>query len=159
MISIGDVTVNFGSYTLLDRINFHISENDRIGLVGKNGAGKSTLMKLICSEMHPSSGHIDMPATLSIGYLPQIMQHHKGRTVLEEAMTAFDHISTLEKEVEKISEELALRTDYESAEYLDLISRLSDLNDRLSVSSGRPPEVRARRALLGLGFKEEELGR
>ncbi|MDY3784092.1 MAG: ABC-F family ATP-binding cassette domain-containing protein [Candidatus Cryptobacteroides sp.] len=159
MISIGDVTVNFGSYTLLDRINFHISENDRIGLVGKNGAGKSTLMKLICSEMHPSSGHIDMPASLSIGYLPQIMQHHKGRTVLEEAMTAFDHISTLEKEVEKISEELALRTDYESAEYLDLISRLSDLNDRLSVSSGRPPEVRARRALLGLGFKEEELGR
>ncbi len=159
MISIGDVTVSFGSFNLLDHINFHISGNDRIGLVGKNGAGKSTLMKLICGEQSPTSGHIDLPQGISIGYLPQIMNHHKGRSVLEEAMTAFDHIAALEKEVSLISEELASRTDYESEEYLELISRLSDLNDRVTVSGERPPEVQARRALMGLGFKDEELSR
>ena len=159
MISIGDLTVNFGSFTLLDHINFHISGNDRIGLVGKNGAGKSTLMKLICGEMTPTSGHIDKPAGLTIGYLPQIMAHNKGRTVLEEAMTAFDHISSLENEIASITEELSSREDYESESYLSLIERLGELNDRLAVSSERPPEVRARRALMGLGFKEEELGR
>ncbi len=159
MISIGDLTVNFGSFTLLDHINFHISGNDRIGLVGKNGAGKSTLMKLICGEMAPTSGHIDKPAGLTIGYLPQIMAHNKGRTVLEEAMTAFDHISSLESEIASVTEELSSREDYESESYLALIERLGELNDRLAVSSERPPEVRARRALMGLGFKEEELGR
>ena len=159
MISIGDLTVNFGSFTLLDHINFHISGNDRIGLVGKNGAGKSTLMKLICGEMAPTSGHIDKPAGLTIGYLPQIMAHNKGRTVLEEAMTAFDHISSIEKEIASITDELSVREDYESESYLALIERLGELNDRLAVSSERPPEVRARRALMGLGFKEDELGR
>jgi len=159
MISIGDVSVNFGSTVLLDRINFHISDNDRIGLVGKNGAGKSTLMKLICGEMQPSSGHIDKPSDVTIGYLPQIMAHHKGRSVLEETMTAFDGLSLIEKEIAAVNAELAERDDYESEGYLGLITRLSELNDRLSVISSRPPEVRARRALLGLGFKDEELGR
>ncbi|MBR1868958.1 MAG: ABC-F family ATP-binding cassette domain-containing protein [Bacteroidales bacterium] len=159
MISIGDLTVHFGSFTLLDHINFHISGNDRIGLVGKNGAGKSTLMKLICGEMAPTSGHIDKPAGLTIGYLPQIMAHNRGRTVLEEAMTAFDHISSIEKEIASITDELSVREDYESESYLALIERLGELNDRLAVSSERPPEVRARRALMGLGFKEDELGR
>ena len=159
MISIDDVTVAYGGYVLLDSINFHISDNDKIGLVGKNGAGKSTILKLICGLQSPTSGHIDKPSSLSIGYLPQIMEHHRGRTVMEETMTAFEETASIEKEIASVSDELAQRTDYESNDYAELIDRLSELNDRLSVSHSEPPEVQARRTLLGLGFLDDELGR
>ena len=159
MISIEDVTVAYGGFVLLDKINFHISESDKIGLVGKNGAGKSTILKLICGLQNPTSGRIDMPKDITIGYLPQIMEHHKGRTVLEEAMTAFEQSTVIEKEIESITEELGRRTDYESDDYAALIERLSSLNDRLSVSHSEPPEVQARKTLMGLGFLEDELGR
>lgn len=159
MISIDDVTVAYGSFVLLDKINFHISETDKIGLTGKNGAGKSTIMKLICGLQSPTSGHIDKPNRISIGYLPQIMEHHRGRTVLEEALSAFDEENRMEAEIADITAELGRRTDYESEEYLDLTARLSDLNDRLSTSHSEPPEIQARRTLVGLGFRERELGR
>jgi len=159
VISLDDVTVAYGGFVLLDKINFHISETDRIGLVGKNGAGKSTIMKMICGLQAPTSGRIDMPSNISVGYLPQIMEHHKGRSVIDEAMSAFDKEKEVEKEIEKITAELARREDYESKEYLDLASRLSELNDHLSASHSEPPEVQARKTLLGLGFREEELGR
>ena len=159
MISIDDVTVAYGSFVLLDKINFHISESDKIGLTGKNGAGKSTIMKLICGLQSPTSGHIDKPNHISIGYLPQIMEHHRGRTVLEEALTAFDEENRMEAEIEEITAELGRRTDYESEDYLELTARLSDLNDRLSTSHSEPPEIQARRTLVGLGFRERELGR
>ena len=159
MISISDLTVSYGSWNLLDHISFHISESDKIGLVGKNGAGKSTVMKLICGEMNPSSGTVDRPAHINIGYLPQIMEHNRGRTVMEEAMTVFDVFRDMEKEIDDITLQLAERTDYESAEYAGLISRLNDLNDHLAVSHTEPPEVQATRVLLGLGFRDDELGR
>ena len=159
MISINDLTVSYGNWTLLDHINFHISESDKIGLVGKNGSGKSTLMKLICGEQNPTSGSVDKPSHINIGYLPQIMSHNKGRSVLEEAMTAFDALTELEKEMDAITVQLSERTDYESVEYLELISRLNEINDHLAVSHSEPPEVQARRTLLGLGFKEDELSR
>lgn len=159
MISINDLTVAYGNWTLLDRISFHVSESDKIGLVGKNGAGKSTILKLLCGEQSPSSGTIDKPQHVTIGYLPQIMQHNKGRTVLEEAMTAFDAFKAMEEEIGEITVQLSERTDYESASYLNLITRLNDLNDHLAISHNEPPEVRAQRTLLGLGFKDEELSR
>ena len=159
MISLDDITVAYGSYVLLDKINFHISETDKIGLVGKNGAGKSTILKLICGIQSPTSGHIDKPNEISIGYLPQIMEHHRGRTVLEEALTAFEHTSSIEKEIESVTLELSERTDYESESYASLIERLAYLNDRLAISHSEPPEVQARKTLRGLGFKDEELGR
>ena len=159
MISISDLTVSYGSWNLLDHISFHISESDKIGLVGKNGAGKSTVMKLICGEMNPTSGTVDKPAHINIGYLPQIMEHNRGRTVMEEAMTVFDVFRDMEKEIDDITLQLAERTDYESAEYAELISRLNDLNDHLAVSHTEPPEVQATRVLLGLGFRDDELGR
>ncbi len=144
---------------MLDKINFHISNTDKIGLVGRNGAGKSTLMKLIMGLQSPTSGQIDKPSSVSIGYLPQIMEHNKGRSVLEETMTVFSASSEIEAEIEALTAELGERTDYESEAYADLIERLSELNDRLSVSASEPPEVRARKTLYGLGFKEDELGR
>ena len=159
MISIEDVTVSYGGFVLLDDINFHISEADKIGLVGKNGAGKSTILKLICGLQNPTSGRIDKPNDVSIGYLPQIMEHHKGLSVLDEAMTAFDSVTSIEQEIEAVTKELESRTDYESEAYSDLIVHLNNLNDRLSMSHSEPPEVQARRTLLGLGFRDEELGR
>ena len=159
MISIGDLTVSYGSWNLLDHISFHISESDKIGLVGKNGAGKTTVMKLICGEQKPTSGTVDKPAHINIGYLPQIMEHNRGRSVLEEAMTVFDSFKDMEKEMEDITVQLSERTDYESAEYAGLISRLNDLNDHLAISHSEPPEVQATRILMGLGFREDELRR
>ncbi len=159
MISINSLTVAFGGFTLLDSIDFHISENDKIGLVGKNGAGKSTVMKLICGLQSPTSGSVDMPNDLRIGYLPQIMEHHKGRTVMEETLTAFDRVSAIQEELDGISEQLASRTDYESEAYLSLITRLNDLNDSLAIIHSEPPEVLAEKTLLGLGFKDSDFGR
>ena len=159
MISIDDVTVAYGGFVLLDKINFHVSESDKIGLVGKNGAGKSTILKLICGIQSPTSGRIDKPNDISIGYLPQIMEHHRGRTVMEEAMTAFEQTAAIEQEIAAVTRELEIRTDYESESYSELIERLSNLNDRLAVSHSEPPEVQARRTLLGLGFRDDELGR
>jgi len=159
MISINNVTVAFGSEVLLDAISFHISEADKIGLTGKNGAGKSTLMKLITGEQQPSSGSIEKPAGLRIGYLPQIMQHHKGHTVLEEVLTVFQARREMEDELEKIGLELARRTDYESREYAALIDRMNELNDHLALDGGESPKVQACKVLFGLGFREEELDR
>ena len=159
MISIEDVTVAYGGFVLLDKINFHISETDKIGLVGKNGAGKSTILKLICGLQNPTSGRIDKPRDLTVGYLPQIMEHHLGRTVLEEAMTAFAGTAEIEREIASVTHELETRTDYESDAYAELIERLTSLNDRLEMSHSEPPEVQARRTLLGLGFLDDELDR
>ena len=159
MISINSLTVAYGGFTLLNDINFHISESDKIGLVGKNGAGKSTILKLICGYQNPTSGKVAVPSGVKIGYLPQIMEHHKGRTVIDEAMTAFADMFALEKELEEIAAELGVRTDYESKEYHDLIIKMNDVNDRLSYSRSDNPQVQAERTLIGLGFKYEELGR
>ena len=159
MISLGEVTVAFGSSVLLDHVSFHISETDKIGLVGRNGAGKTTLMRIICGLQAPTSGSVDRPNHFTVGYLPQLMEHHRGRTVLEEAMTAFDALAEAEREIARISAELAERTDYESRAYADLITRLNELNDHLALSHSEPPEVRALRTLQGLGFRENELGR
>lgn len=159
MISINSISVVYGSYTLLDNINFHISEKDKIGLVGKNGAGKSTIMKMICGMQNPTSGHIDKPNHLDVGYLPQIMEHHRGRTVMEETMTAFSAMTALENELESIGNELASRDDYESEEYMSLISRMNDINDRLAVEHSEPPRVQAEKTLLGLGFRDADFDR
>ena len=159
MISITNLTVTYGSFNLLDGVSFHISENDKIGLVGKNGAGKSTIMKLICGLQSPTTGHIDMPSHLRIGYLPQIMAHNRGRSVMDETMTAFDERNALEEELEEINRELAERTDYESESYMSLIDRLGEVNDRIAMDNSEPPAVRAEKTLLGLGFRDEDFGR
>jgi len=156
MISINDLTVSFGGYTLLDKINFHISENDKIGLVGKNGAGKSTIMKLICGIENPTSGRIDKPSDIEIGYLPQIMKHNKGRTVLEETLTAFDKLNRLQKELNCINTQLAERTDYESSDYMELIDKFNTVNDLIAYEQSEPPEVQVEKTLLGLGFTRGE---
>ena len=159
MISINSLTVAYGGFILLNDINFHISENDKIGLVGKNGAGKSTILKLICGIQNPTNGKVAVPNDVKIGYLPQIMEHHRGRTVIDEAMTAFADMFAEEAELERITLELAERTDYESQAYQDLIIRMNEINDRLAYSRSDNPQVQAEKTLIGLGFKYEELSR
>ena len=159
MISVNHLTVSYGGFTLLNDINFHISEKDKIGLVGKNGAGKSTILKLICRIQSPTSGRIDIPSDCTLGYLPQIMEHPKGKTILEETMTAFSHIRDMEQELDRIGATLAERTDYESKEYSRLIERMNDINDVLAMYRNESPSAAAEKTLIGLGFRKEDFGR
>lgn len=159
MISINDLTVSFGGFTLLDSINFHISDGEHIALVGKNGAGKSTILKLIMGVESPTSGRILKPQDLTIGYLPQIMEYSKERSVIDEAMTAFADMFAMQDRMEEINVELATRTDYESAGYHRLIEELNDINDRLAYAQSDSPRLQAEKTLMGLGFKKEELTR
>ena len=159
MISINSLTVAYGGFVLLNDINFHISESDKIGLVGKNGAGKSTILKLICGLQNPTNGKVAVPNDVKIGYLPQIMEHHRGRSVIDEAMTAFSDMFEMEAELERITQELAERQDYESQAYQDLIIRMNEVNDTLAYTRSDNPQVQAERTLLGLGFRYDELSR
>lgn len=159
MISINNLVVAYGGFTLLNDINFHISSNDKIGLVGKNGAGKSTILKLICGLQSPTSGKVAVPGDIKIGYLPQIMEHHRGRSVIDEAMTAFAEMFAEEDELERITLELAERQDYESEAYQDLIVRMNEINDKLSFARSDNPRVQAEKTLIGLGFRYDELDR
>ena len=159
MISINNLTLSFGGFTLLKDINFHISENDRIGLVGKNGAGKSTLLKLILGINTPSSGSIMVPQGLTIGYLPQQMEHAKDKSVIDEALTAFSELFEMHDKRDSLAEELANREDYQSKEYHNLIVQMNELNDRIFILEEEPVKSKAERVLKGLGFKENELER
>jgi ATPase components of ABC transporters with duplicated ATPase domains len=159
MISLDAITVSYGGFTLLDSVSLHIGDRDRIGLVGKNGAGKSTMLKLIMELQSPTSGKITRTAGQRIGYLPQIMEHHRGRTVLEEVMTVYDELDRLNRRVDEISQELAERTDYESEAYHKLIVKLNEVNDALVIAQGESPEESVERTLTGLGFKKSEFGR
>ena len=159
MISLDAVTVSYGAFTLLDSVSLHIGDRDRIGLVGKNGAGKSTMLKLIMDLQRPTSGKITRTADQRIGYLPQIMEHHRGRTVLEEVMTVYEELDRLNRRVDEITLELADRTDYESDAYHRLIIELNEVNDQLVLAQGEATEEVVERTLLGLGFKKSEFGR
>lgn len=159
MISINELTVAFGGFTLLDNINFHISDGEHVALVGKNGAGKSTIMKLIMGIESPTSGKIMVPQGLKIGYLPQIMDYPKDKTVIDDTMTAFSELFELRDTLDALGKELAERTDYESDSYSRLIVRMNEVNDRLAMISSDSPNLQAERTLMGLGFKREDLGR
>ena len=159
MISLRSITVSYGGFTLLDDVSFHITEGEKIGLVGRNGAGKSTLLKLLAGEQSPTSGVIEMPSGLRFGYLPQIKESAKGKTVLEEAMEAFSEQKELEAEAARINRELESRDDYESASYARLIDRLGEINGRLSLESHSSRIARAEKTLCGLGFRSEDMGR
>ena len=159
MISINNITVAFGGFTLLDDISFHVSDGEHIALVGKNGAGKSTILKLIAGVEHPTSGSIMKPKEQTVGYLPQIMSYSKDTTVIEAAMSVFADHFIMGERVEEISRELGERTDYESAAYHRLIEELNELNDKLAMAQSESPAVLAEKTLVGLGFKKNELGR
>ncbi|MGL5785732.1 MAG: ABC-F family ATP-binding cassette domain-containing protein [Bacteroidales bacterium] len=159
MISVEGLTVNFGGFTLLDDISYVISKKDRVALVGKNGAGKSTMLKIIAGLQEPSSGRVNKPKDVTIGYLPQQMVHEDGRTVIEEAELAFAHIFEMRERIDRMTQELAERTDYESEDYHDLIDRHTYANEQLAMLGGDNFRAEVEKTLLGLGFQRSDFDR
>ncbi len=159
MISINNLSVHFGGFTLLDQISFLITPKDKIGLVGKNGAGKSTMLKMVAGEQNPSEGTITMPQSCTIGYLPQQMQLASTCSVIEETNKAFETINKLKEQIEKWNNELAERTDYESEAYAKLIDQVSVANEQYNHHGGQNIAGGAEKALLGLGFERKDFAR
>ena len=159
MISLDNLTVSYGGWTLFDGISFLINEKDRIGLVGKNGAGKTTLLRIITGEQQPSEGAVTINGECSIGYLPQQMRVADTTTLKAEAEKAFDEVLRLEAEIASLTAEIAERTDYESEEYEALLHRLNDAQDRYHILGGDTREADIEKTLLGLGFKRTDFDR
>ena len=159
MISLDNLTVSYGGWTLFDSISFMINEKDRIGLVGKNGAGKTTLLRIITGEQEPSEGAVTLNGECSIGYLPQQMRVADTTTLKAETEKAFDEVLRLEAQIEKITTEIAERTDYESEEYSTLIHRLNEAQDRYHILGGDTREADIEKTLLGMGFKRTDFDR
>ena len=159
MISIQDLKVEFSSQLLFDNVSFVINKKDKIALVGKNGAGKSTMLKIIAGLQSPSSGTVSKSTDLTIGYLPQQMTLVDKYTVKEEVMKAFDHIKELDSQIAKMNQELAERTDYDSADYQDLIDRLTHKNDLRAMYQAENYEAAIEKTLLGLGFDRTDFDR
>ena len=156
MLSIDNISVDFGGTNLFRDVSFIINKKDRIALVGKNGAGKSTLLKIIAGMQQPSTGTLSRPKGFTVGYLPQVMHHIDGRTVYEEAEQAFAHIHEMEAELERMNNELAERTDYDSEEYHQLIEEYTHLNEQYTMMGGSHYEAEIERALTGLGFRRSD---
>ena len=159
MLSVENITVEFGGFVLLNDISFVINKNERVALVGKNGAGKSTLLKIMAGKQMPTHGSIAYPKDISVGYLPQQMTLSDARTVKAEASTAFEHLQKMERDLEKLHIQLAERTDYESQEYGQLIQRASDLQELLQLSGIHNFETEVEKTLLGLGFSRSDFYR
>jgi ATP-binding cassette subfamily F protein 3 len=159
MISIEQLTVEFGGSPLFDEISFLVNPKDKIALVGKNGAGKTTLLRIFSGKQLPTKGKITIPKDLIIGYLPQHMIHNEGTTVMQEAEKAFEHITELQDEIERMNVELGERTDYESNDYHELLDRLTHANEHLQIVGNGNFYAEIEKTLLGLGFLRSDFER
>ena len=159
MISLDNLSVSYGGWTLFDGISFLINEKDRIGLVGKNGAGKTTLLRIITGEQQPTEGAVTMNGECTIGYLPQQMRVADTTTLKAETEKAFDEVLRLEAEIAALTAEVAERTDYESEEYEALLHRMNDAQDRYHILGGDTREADIEKTLLGLGFNRTDFDR
>ena len=159
MISIDNLKVEFGVKPLFDNVNFVINDKDRIALVGKNGAGKSTMLKIICGLQKPTSGNVAIPNDTTIGYLPQVMNLQDNTTVRAEVKKAFADISKMKERVDKLNEELAQRTDYESDSYMELVQKFTTEHERYMMMGADNYEAEMERTLTGLGFERTDFDR
>ncbi len=159
MVSVDGLTVEFSGTTLFKDISFVINDKDRIALMGKNGAGKSTLLKILAGVKTPNRGKVTVTDGGKIGYLPQHLMVENGRTVFEEACLAFEHLFEIEREINKINEELTVRTDYDSDEYMGLIEKVTALSEKFYRIDLTNYQEDVERTLMGLGFVRDDLQR
>ena len=159
MVSVDGLAVEFGGTTLFSDVSFVINEKDRIALMGKNGAGKSTLLKILAGVRTASRGTVSAPKDTVIAYLPQHLMTEDGRTVFEEASQAFAHLYEMEAELDRMNNELATRTDYESDEYMALIEEVATKSEKFYAIDMTHFEEDVEKTLLGLGFERKDFGR
>ena len=159
MLAINNLSVQFTGTNLFENVTFNIADHDRIGLVGKNGAGKSTLLKILCGWQQPETGSLVIASGQTVGYLPQEMVPDSTRTVIDEAMTAFSHIDELTALQQQLTDEIASRTDYESADYTRLLNRHNEVTEQIAMLGGGSRQEQTEKVLLGLGFRHEDFQR
>lgn len=159
MITVNDISVQFGGTTLFSDVSFSINETDKIALMGKNGAGKSTLLKIIAGVNKPTTGSISAPKETVIAYLPQHLLTQDDATVFEETSKAFSDIFKMRDEIEEINNQLTIRTDYESDEYMKLIEKVSELSEKFYSIEEVNYEAEVEKVLKGLGFVREDFTR
>ena len=159
MISVEHLSVEFGTRPLFADVSFVINKKDRIALVGKNGAGKSTLLKILAGQQQPTTGIVAVQNDTTIGYLPQVMVLSDEHTVMEEAEKAFDHISEMQGRIDRLNNELAERTDYESADYMALVERFTHESERFQMMGGMNYHAQLEKTLQGLGFSTSDFNR
>lgn len=159
MISVNNLTIEFGARPLFTDVSFVINPKDRVALVGKNGAGKSTLLKILAGEQQPTAGIVALQKGSTLGYLPQVMILSDEHTVLEEAEKAFADISQLQERIAQENQELAERTDYESEDYLKLVEAFAHDNERFTMMGGLNYHAELERTLQGLGFQRSDFDR
>ena len=159
MISIEGLKVEFGIKPLFADVSFVINERDRIALVGKNGAGKSTLLKILAGQKTPTAGTVSVPNDCTIGYLPQVMVLQDNTTVREETRKAFADVDKVKARLEQLQKEVETRTDYESADYMDLVERYTATHERYMMMGAESREAEMERTLTGLGFLRTDFDR
>ena len=159
MISIDNISVSFGAFTLFDGISFQLNKGDRVGLVGRNGAGKTTILNLVAGIQDPNQGKVVRSGELDIGYLPQQMKHSGSRSLYEETLQAFGQLLQIEKDIENLSQQLAERGDHESEAYMKLIEELSLLNEKFDLEGGHAIHANVEQTLVGLGFSSTDMER
>lgn len=159
MITVNDIAVQFGATTLFSGVSFVINENDKIALMGKNGAGKSTLLKIVAGINKPSTGNISAPKEAVIAYLPQHLLTEDNCTVREEASKAFQEYLSMKTEIDEINEQLTIRIDYESDDYMKLIERVSELSEKFYSIEEVNYDSEVEKVLKGMGFSQEDLDR
>src|SRR6056297_52220 len=157
MISLEDIRVEFGGEVLFGDISFFIREGEKIGLVGNNGSGKSSLLKVITGEMRPTSGQVNRPGSMRIGYLPQHMEHQENETVYDSVFYSLEQISSLHRGIEEMNRQIAGRTDYNSHGYSEMIDRLSSMTEKYHMLGGDRIDSVIERTLPGLGFDRDEM--
>lgn len=151
--------MEFGAKPLFADASFVVNDRDRIALVGKNGAGKSTLLKILCGMQQPTGGVVSVPHDTTVGYLPQVMILQDGTTVREEARKAFADLTKLKERIDRMNQQLAERTDYESADYMALVEKFTQEHERYMLMGAENYEAEMERTLMGLGFMRTDFDR
>ncbi len=159
MINVNNISVSFGGTTLFSDVTFSINENDKIALMGKNGAGKSTILKIIAGVSKPTTGSVTGPKEAVIAYLPQHLLTEDKATVFEETMKAFAEANQMQKELDEVNEQLNIRTDYDSDDYMKLIERVSELSEKVYSVEDANYDAEAEKVLKGLGFERQDFNR